>query len=99
MERTVNPWEEKPDRPDLCSGQPVRCIGLKPKLISSTVASNGTVEASWLLFGTHKGSVGRLAPTNRKITLPGCDVIPVENGKVKSVRGYFDPEDLLRQLQ
>ncbi len=72
---------------------------LKLELISNIVASNGMVAAPWLLFGTHKGPVGDFQPTNRAITLPGCDFITVENGKVKKVRGYFDPEYLFKQLK
>lgn len=72
---------------------------LKLELISNTVASNGIVAAPWLLFGTHKGPVGPYSPTNRAITLPGCDFITVENGKVKKVIGYFDPEYLFAQLK
>lgn len=72
---------------------------LKLELISNTVASNRMVAAPWLLFGTHKGPVGDFRPTNRKIILPGCDFITVENGKVKTVQGYFDPESLFQQLR
>ena len=72
---------------------------LKLELISNTVASNGMVAAPWLLFGTHKGPVGDFQPTNRVITLPGCDFITVENGKVKNVLAYFDPEYLNAQLK
>lgn len=72
---------------------------LKLELISNTVASNGTVAAPWLLFGTHKGPVGDYTPTNREITLPGCDFITIENGKVKQVIGYFDPDYLFSQLK
>ena len=72
---------------------------LKLELISNTVASNHMVAAPWLLFGTHQGPVGDFRPTNRKIILPGCDFITVENGKVKTVQGYFDPESLFQQLR
>ena len=53
---------------------------LKLELISNTVASNGMVAAPWLLLGTHEGPVGDFTPTHRKICLPGCDFITVENG-------------------
>lgn len=56
------------------------------------------IAAPWLLFGTHKGPVGELQPTNRVIKLPGCDFTTVENRKVKTVLGYFDPEYLFNQL-
>ena len=72
---------------------------LKLELISNTVSSTGVVAAPWLLFGTHKGSVGDFIPTGNSITLPGCDFISVENGKVKNVIGYFDPDFLFEQLK
>lgn len=72
---------------------------LNLELICNTVASNGMVTAPWLLLGTHQGLVGDYAPTGRSIELPGCDFIIVENGKVKKVMGYFDPEYLFAQLK
>jgi steroid delta-isomerase-like uncharacterized protein len=72
---------------------------LKLELISNTTASNGMVAAPWLLFGTHEGPVGDFTPTQRKICLPGCDFITVENGKIKKVIGYFDSDYLFSQLK
>ncbi len=72
---------------------------LKLELVSTTPASNGMIAAPWLLFGTHQGPVGDIQPTGNKITLIGCDFITVENGKIKQVLGYFDPEYLFRQLK
>ena len=72
---------------------------LKLELIANLVASNGMVAAPWLLFGTHQGPVGDIQPTGRSITLPGCDFITVENGKIKEVLGYFDPEYLFTQIK
>ncbi len=72
---------------------------LSLELISNTIASNGVVAAPWLLFGTHKGAVGDFVPTNKKIVLPGCDFISIENEKIKKVIGYFDPEYLFNQLK
>ncbi len=74
-------------------------LDLRLELIANTVASNGMVAAPWLLFGTHQGPVGDLQPTGREITLPGCDFISIENGKIKEVRGYFDPDFLFSQLK
>lgn len=72
---------------------------LKLELISNIVASNGMVAAPWLLHGTHEGPVGDFTPTHRRICLPGCDFIKTENGKVKNVMGYFDPDYLFDQLK
>ncbi len=72
---------------------------LKLELIANTLASNGMIAAPWLLFGTHLGPVGEFLPTGSAITLPGCDFISIENGKIKKVRGYFDPDYLFSQLK
>lgn len=72
---------------------------LRLELITNTVASNDMVTSPWLLFGTHLGPVGDMQPTGNSITLPGCDFITVENGKIETVRGYFDPDCLFSQLK
>lgn len=71
---------------------------LKLELVANIIASNGMVAAPWLLFGTHKGAMGELQATGKSIVLPGCDFIDVVDGKIKEVRGYFDPEYLMEQL-
>ena len=71
---------------------------LKLELVANISASNGMVAAPWLLFGTHDGAMGELQATGKSIVLPGCDFIVVTDGKIKEVRGYFDPEYLMEQL-
>ncbi len=72
---------------------------LRLELIANTVASNGMVAAPWLLFGTHQGQIGEIAPTQKTVTLPGCDFVKVHNGKIQEVIGYFDPDYLFDQLK
>lgn len=71
---------------------------LSLELISVKVASNGVIAAPWLLFGCHQGELMGSPPTGKKVVLPGCDFIIVSNARIDSVTGFFDPNDLLKQL-
>lgn len=52
--------------------------------------------------GTHKGSLetptGKIAPTNRKVELPFCQVMQIRNGKITASNRYWDSTTLLRQV-
>ncbi len=67
--------------------------------IESVQASgDGMVAAQWTMRGTNNGSYGGLPPTGRAVSLPGSDFIQVADGKIRSVRGYFDGRALPQQL-
>jgi steroid delta-isomerase-like uncharacterized protein len=61
-------------------------------------AGEGVVVARWIMQGTHLGPLFGRPPMGRQIALPGIDVITVEGGKVRSVRGYFDQKTIFVQL-
>jgi steroid delta-isomerase-like uncharacterized protein len=65
-----------------------------------SVVENGSdlVCAEWLMKGTNTGSFNGLPPTGAAATLPGADFIRVEDGKIRSVQGYFDSGVLPRAL-
>lgn len=72
-----------------------RLIDMFPDL-AFDVGSKGAlgpdlVAAEWVMNGTHQETGGRVA-------LPGSDFIRVENGKIRSVQGYFDNGTMLKQL-
>lgn len=52
----------------------------------------------WIMHGTNTGSFAGLSPTQRRITLPGCEFIEVDADKVHRVDGYFDRMTMLQQL-
>ena len=58
------------------------------------------LEVTW--SGTHSGLLdlpgGPVAPTHRPIRLQSCQVLGLRNGKVGSIRQYFDIATLLQQL-
>jgi steroid delta-isomerase-like uncharacterized protein len=58
------------------------------------------LEVTWC--GSHTGLLdlpgGPVAPTNRPIRLQGCQVFTFRDGRVQSLRQYFDIATLLQQL-
>lgn len=68
------------------------------ELGGTKLVSGGTVAAEWIMRGTNKGSFQGLPPSGRAVALPGADFIDVDNGRIRSVRGYFDAGEVPRQL-
>jgi steroid delta-isomerase-like uncharacterized protein len=68
----------------------------------SEVASGNTAVLEMTWKGTHNGTLKmadrEIPATGKKFELPACQVIEVSNGKVKSVRHYFDINSLFDQL-
>jgi steroid delta-isomerase-like uncharacterized protein len=62
--------------------------------------STVVLELSWR--GTHTGPLetpaGPIPATGRAIDLRACQIVDVSDGKVRSIRQYFDMETLLAQL-
>ena len=62
-----------------------------------TVASN-TVLTEFIARGTHRGELIGIAPTNRQVALPICNIIEVRDGKIFAEREYFDTLFMMQQL-
>ncbi|MDR7414895.1 MAG: ester cyclase [Armatimonadota bacterium] len=48
--------------------------------------------------GTHRGELMGVAPTGRRIEVPVCNVVDVQDGKILAEREYFDTGLLHQQL-
>lgn len=57
-----------------------------------------TMIAEWVMRGTNSGSLKGLPPTGQAIALDGIDVFDVEDGRIKSVKGYFNGGTMMEQL-
>jgi steroid delta-isomerase-like uncharacterized protein len=68
------------------------------EIVSAAEAGPGKVVAEWIMKGTNAGAFMGLPATRRKISLPGVDVMEMEHGRIKSVRGYFDTRVIPEQL-
>ena len=65
-------------------------------------ASGDTAVLEVVWKGVHTGPLqtptGIIPPSNKRIELPACQVLKVEDGKVKSFTHYFDMVTLLTQI-
>jgi len=67
--------------------------------VEEMIASGDHVVIRALLTGTHKGTLaGGIAPTNKKVTWNGCNVVQIRNGKTIRSRVYADNVSILRQI-
>lgn len=73
----------------------------KASFDSVSVSGNTvTLELTWR--GVHTGPLetpaGALPPSGRSMDIRACQVVEVSDGKVQSIRHYFDMATLLQQL-
>jgi steroid delta-isomerase-like uncharacterized protein len=70
--------------------------------ITSTIAEGDQVVVEFTGRGTHTGTLqsaaGSIPATGKEIRLEFCDVYELRDGKVRSLRTYFDSGSLLAQL-
>jgi steroid delta-isomerase-like uncharacterized protein len=67
-------------------------------IASVGLTGDGTIAAEWVMRGTNTGPLRGSPPTGRRVSLPGADFIAVADGKIRSVRGYFDQKAFVEQL-
>jgi steroid delta-isomerase-like uncharacterized protein len=56
------------------------------------------VAFQWVARGTHKGRFMGMEPTNIPLTVRGCSVLVIRNGKIVHETSYSDSASLMRQL-
>lgn len=68
------------------------------ELRSQISSAEGLVAAEWVMTGTHRGALGELPPTGRRVTLTGADFIRIDDRGIRSVQGYFDMLKMMQEL-
>jgi steroid delta-isomerase-like uncharacterized protein len=69
----------------------------KGKVLSSFVSGNTViVEVNWK--GTNTGPLGGQPPTGKTWDVNGCQVITIENDKIKELHQYYDMLSLMQQI-
>jgi len=66
--------------------------------VDEMVAEGDLVAVATTLTGTHTGEVMGIAPTHRRVSVTGIDLVRVEGGKIIEHRGLTDTVGLMRQL-
>ena len=66
--------------------------------IDELVADGDRAAVATTISGTHTGELAGLAPTGRRVSVTGLDMIRVEDGRIVEHRGLTDSVGLMRQL-
>ena len=62
------------------------------------IAEGDKVSARFTMRGTHKGELWSIAPSGREVTMPGIDMIRLEEGKMVEDRVEVDQLGMMQQL-
>jgi steroid delta-isomerase-like uncharacterized protein len=62
------------------------------------VAEGDRVAERWTGRGTHRGELQGIAPTDRRVEVPGSVFYRIADGKIAEFRGQLDMMGLMRQL-
>ncbi len=66
--------------------------------IEQILASGDFVVSRYRVTGTHKGTYAGIAATNKRVSIQGCGVAEIRNGKAVRNRVYADNATLFQQL-
>ena len=66
--------------------------------IISMVTTGNLVITEFIAKGTHQGELMGITPTNRKVSVPVCNIAEIRDGKIYAEREYFDNVNLMHQL-
>ncbi len=66
--------------------------------VDDMLAEGDQVAEQWTGRGTHQGAFQAIAPTGKKVVLPGFVFYRVTSGKIAEFRGLLDGLSLLHQL-
>jgi predicted ester cyclase len=67
--------------------------------IDELVADGDRVAVATTFTGTHQGELMGMAPTGRRVSVTGIDIVRVHDGAIVEHRGLTDIVGLMRQLQ
>lgn len=66
--------------------------------IDEVVAEGDRAAVATTFTGTHRGELMGVAPTGRRVSVTGVDIVRVRDGKIVEHRGLTDVVGLMRQL-
>jgi predicted ester cyclase len=67
-------------------------------VIDELVADGDRVAVATTFTGTHEGELMGMAPTGKRVSVTGIDIVRVAGGRIVEHRGLTDIVGLMRQL-
>ncbi len=67
-------------------------------VLEELVAEGDVVAERWTGHGTHRGEFQGIAPTGRRVAVPGVVFYRIRGGQIVEFRGSFDMLSMLQQL-
>jgi steroid delta-isomerase-like uncharacterized protein len=87
--------------PNAYKTQVQRFIAAFPDLhfsIDDYLCDKDKVVATWTITGTHKGELFGVAPTNKKVSVPGITIHQLANGKILDSQAMWDVLGMMCQI-
>ncbi len=66
--------------------------------VEEMLVDGDRVVERWTGHGTHRGAFQGIAPTGKRVAVPGVVFYRIADGKIAEFRGQFDRMSLLQQL-
>ena len=66
--------------------------------ITNLRADGDFVTTEFIGTGTHKGDLMGVAPTNKKVSIPVCNIMELRDGKIYREREYMDMMHMMTQV-
>jgi steroid delta-isomerase-like uncharacterized protein len=66
--------------------------------IEDQLAEGDRVATRWTGSGTHDGELAGIAPTGKRVTVPGMEIVRIANGKLVEGWEGYDSGTLMQQL-
>jgi steroid delta-isomerase-like uncharacterized protein len=66
--------------------------------VESMVTAGDTVVVRWTGRGTHNGPLGNMAPTGKRVEVPGICMFRIAGGKIAESWNYWDTYGMMAQL-
>jgi steroid delta-isomerase-like uncharacterized protein len=66
--------------------------------IEDQIAEGDKVVTRWTGIGTHDGEMAGIAPTGKRVTLPGMEIVRISGGKLVEGWEGYDSMNMMRQL-
>src|SRR5262249_15647388 len=67
--------------------------------VEEVISEGSNVVVRWTAKATHTGNLLHIAPTGKNVSVAGVDIYQFGNGKIQSIRIYWDAMGFAQQIE